>query len=63
MDMIVCVKGVPHTQKVDLVIDPQKTDIKKDMLAHVSVQSHTFLRFSVLTRSDEPKRNIKIRRK
>jgi electron transfer flavoprotein beta subunit len=35
MDMIVCVKRVPHTQEVDLVIDPQKTDIKKDMLAHV----------------------------
>jgi electron transfer flavoprotein beta subunit len=35
MDMIVCVKRVPHTQEVDLVIDPQKNDIKKDMLAHV----------------------------
>lgn len=35
MDIIVCVKRVPHTQEVDLVIDPQKTDIKKEMLAHV----------------------------
>jgi len=35
MDLIVCVKRVPHTQEVDLVIDPQKADIKKDMLAHV----------------------------
>ena len=35
MDIIVCVKRVPLTHEVDLVIDPQKTDIKKDMLTHV----------------------------
>ena len=35
MDIIVCVKRVPHTHEVDLVIDPQKNDIKKDMLTHV----------------------------
>ena len=35
MDLI-CVKRVPHTQKVDLVIDPQHTDIKKNMLPHLT---------------------------
>jgi electron transfer flavoprotein beta subunit len=34
MEMIVCVKRVPLTQEVDLEINPQKTDVRKDMLAY-----------------------------
>jgi len=34
MEIIVCVKRVPLTQEVDLEINPQKTDIRKDMLAY-----------------------------
>jgi electron transfer flavoprotein beta subunit len=33
MEIIVCVKRVPLTQEVDLEINPQKGDIRKDMLA------------------------------
>lgn len=35
MDIIVCVKRVPQTQEVDLEINPQKNDVRKDMLAYV----------------------------
>jgi electron transfer flavoprotein beta subunit len=35
MDIIVCVKRVPLTEEVDLVIDEQKKGIKKDQLAFV----------------------------
>ena len=35
MNIVVCVKRVPMTQEVDLEIDPQKKDVKKDMLAYV----------------------------
>jgi electron transfer flavoprotein beta subunit len=35
MEIIVCVKRVPMTQEVDLEINPQKTDVRKDMLAYV----------------------------
>jgi electron transfer flavoprotein beta subunit len=35
MDIVVCVKRVPQTQEVDLEINPQKTDVRKDMLAYV----------------------------
>jgi electron transfer flavoprotein beta subunit len=34
MEIIVCVKRVPLTQEVDLEINPQKSDIRKDMLAY-----------------------------
>ena len=34
MEIIVCVKRVPLTQEVDLEINLQKTDVKKDMLAY-----------------------------
>jgi len=34
MEIIVCVKRVPLTQEVDLEINAQKTDIRKDMLAY-----------------------------
>ncbi|MBN2033427.1 MAG: electron transfer flavoprotein subunit beta/FixA family protein [Deltaproteobacteria bacterium] len=34
MEIIVCVKRVPLTQEVDLEINPQKTDIRRDMLAY-----------------------------
>ena len=34
MNIIVCVKRVPLTQEIDLQIDQQKSDIKKDMLAY-----------------------------
>ena len=35
MEIVVCVKRVPMTQEVDLEIDPQKKDVKKDALAYV----------------------------
>jgi len=35
MDIVVCVKRVPMTQEVDLEIDAQKKDVRKDMLAYV----------------------------
>ena len=35
MDIVVCVKRVPLTEEVDLVIDEQKKGIKKDQLAFV----------------------------
>lgn len=35
MNIIVCVKRVPLTQEVDLEIDKQKKDVKKDGLAYV----------------------------
>lgn len=35
MEIIVCVKRVPLTQEVDLEINPQKTDVRKDALAYV----------------------------
>ena len=35
MDITVCVKRVPLTQEVDLEINAQKKDIRKDMLAYV----------------------------
>ena len=35
MEIIVCVKRVPVTQEVDLTINPQKNDVRKDMLAYV----------------------------
>ena len=35
MDIVVCVKRVPQTQEVDLEINPQKNDVRKDMLAYV----------------------------
>jgi electron transfer flavoprotein beta subunit len=34
MEIIVCVKRVPLTQEVDLEINPQRTDVRKDMLAY-----------------------------
>ncbi|MBW1920315.1 MAG: electron transfer flavoprotein subunit beta/FixA family protein [Deltaproteobacteria bacterium] len=34
MDIVVCVKRVPLTQEVDLEIDPQKKEVRKDMLAY-----------------------------
>lgn len=34
MEIIVCVKRVPLTQEVDLEINAQKTDVRKDMLAY-----------------------------
>jgi electron transfer flavoprotein beta subunit len=33
MEIVVCVKRVPLTQEVDLEINPQKRDVRKDMLA------------------------------
>lgn len=35
MNIIVCVKRVPFTQEVDLVIDESGKDVEKDMLAYV----------------------------
>jgi electron transfer flavoprotein beta subunit len=35
MDIVVCVKRVPLTEEVDLVIDGHKKDIRKDQLAFV----------------------------
>jgi electron transfer flavoprotein beta subunit len=35
MDIVVCVKRVPLTEEVDLVIDEQKKGIKKDQLAFI----------------------------
>ncbi|RJR33264.1 MAG: electron transfer flavoprotein subunit beta/FixA family protein [Desulfobacteraceae bacterium] len=35
MDIVVCVKRVPMTQEVDLEIDAQKKDVRKDVLAYV----------------------------
>jgi electron transfer flavoprotein beta subunit len=35
MDVVVCVKRVPLTEEVDLVVDEQKKGIKKDQLAFV----------------------------
>ncbi len=35
MDIVVCVKRVPLTEEVDLVIDNQKKGVKKDQLAFV----------------------------
>ena len=35
MEIIVCVKRVPMTQEVDLEINSQKNDVRKDMLAYV----------------------------
>jgi len=35
MDIVVCVKRVPLTEEVDLVIDQQKKGVKKDQLAFV----------------------------
>jgi electron transfer flavoprotein beta subunit len=35
MDIVVCVRRVPQTQEVDLEINPQKNDVRKDMLAYV----------------------------
>jgi len=35
MEIVVCVKRVPMTQEVDLEIDAQKKDVKKDALAYV----------------------------
>jgi electron transfer flavoprotein beta subunit len=35
MNIIVCVKNVPFTQEVDLALDGQKRDIRKEMLAYV----------------------------
>ena len=35
MDIVVCVKRVPLTEEVDLVIDEQKKGIKQDQLAFV----------------------------
>jgi len=35
MNIVVCVKRVPLTEEVDLVIDEQKKNIKKDQLAFV----------------------------
>jgi electron transfer flavoprotein beta subunit len=35
MEIVVCVKRVPMTQEVDLEIDGQKKDVKKDVLAYV----------------------------
>jgi electron transfer flavoprotein beta subunit len=34
MNIIVCVKRVPLTQEVDLEIDPNKHEVRKDMLAY-----------------------------
>lgn len=35
MDIVVCVKRVPMTQEVDLEIDAQRRDVRKDVLAYV----------------------------
>ncbi|MBN2125127.1 MAG: electron transfer flavoprotein subunit beta/FixA family protein [Deltaproteobacteria bacterium] len=35
MKIVVCVKRVPLTQEVDLALDPEKRDVRKDNLAHV----------------------------
>jgi electron transfer flavoprotein beta subunit len=35
MEIVVCVKRVPMTQEVDLEIDAQKKDVRKDVLAYV----------------------------
>ena len=35
MDIVVCVKRVPLTEEVDLVVDEQKKGVKKDQLAFV----------------------------
>lgn len=35
MDIIVCVKSVPFTQEVDLLIDESRKDVEKDMLPYV----------------------------
>ncbi|MBN1625090.1 MAG: electron transfer flavoprotein subunit beta/FixA family protein [Deltaproteobacteria bacterium] len=35
MNIIVCVKNVPFTQEVDLVLDASKQDVKKDNLVYV----------------------------
>jgi electron transfer flavoprotein beta subunit len=35
MDIVVCVKRVPLTEEVDLVVDQQKKGVKKDQLAFV----------------------------
>jgi len=35
MDIVVCIKRVPLTQEVDLVIDAGKKDIRKDDLAYI----------------------------
>jgi electron transfer flavoprotein beta subunit len=35
MNIIVCVKSVPHTQEVDLVLDTSRQDIRKDNLVYV----------------------------
>jgi electron transfer flavoprotein beta subunit len=35
MEIIVCVKRVPMTQEVDLEINPQRSDVRKDMLAYI----------------------------
>ena len=35
MDIVVCIKGVPMTQEMDLEIDEQKKDINKESLAYV----------------------------
>jgi electron transfer flavoprotein beta subunit len=35
MEIVVCVKRVPMTQEVDLEIDAQKKDVRKDSLAYV----------------------------
>ncbi|HJX34805.1 MAG TPA: hypothetical protein VJ373_06470, partial [Desulfatiglandales bacterium] len=35
MNIIVCVKNVPFTQEVDLVLDASRHDIRKDNLTYV----------------------------
>jgi electron transfer flavoprotein beta subunit len=35
MDIVVCVKRVPLTEEVDLMIDAQRKGIKQDQLAFV----------------------------
>ncbi|MBU2497292.1 MAG: electron transfer flavoprotein subunit beta/FixA family protein [Proteobacteria bacterium] len=35
MDIVVCAKRVPLTQEVDLEINPQKNDVRKETLAYV----------------------------
>lgn len=35
MEIVVCVKRVPMTQEVDLEIDAQRKDVRKEMLAYV----------------------------
>lgn len=35
MNIVVCVKNVPFTQEVDLVLDTSKQDVKKDNLVYV----------------------------